>query len=130
MSDGRIDTEGKKHSVLFVDDEKNMLNIYSKMFGDNYDICIAESAEQGLELLAENECAVVVTDRDMSGMRGPEMLKIVERDYPDITRILVSGRGGNNGVAQVYLPKPFNHDMIKTAVAEGIESYIQRCEGN
>ncbi len=72
-------------------------------YNDRYTIEIAESAEEGLELtreLIENgeEIAVIVSDWLMPGMKGDEFLIQVHQQYPNITKIMLTGHADPEAV--------------------------------
>ena len=56
-------------SILFVDDEKAILNsIRREFFDSSYEIYIATSGKEALEILSEKQINLIVSD-----MRMPEM---------------------------------------------------------
>lgn len=68
-------------AVLFVDDEKHILNAIERIFIDN-DVRIlkAGNAEEALNLIKTQDIAVIVSDNIMPGMKGdvldPEVVEI------------------------------------------------------
>ena len=61
--------------VLVVDDEKNMRRSLQTMLDDEgYAVRAAESAEEALGLLAQEEFFMVITDARLGGMSGYEFL--------------------------------------------------------
>ena len=67
--------------VLVVDDEKNMrLSLQTVLKDEGYAPRAVESAEAALELLAQEEFFMVITDARLGGMSGYEFLgKIRDR---------------------------------------------------
>ena len=57
--------------ILFVDDEKSILKAIERLFFDtDYELFVAESGEEGLDILKENPIDIVVSDMRMPGMDG------------------------------------------------------------
>ena len=69
----------ERPNILFVDDEENVLRSLLRLFIDEECVVFtATSAREGLEIVAHNEIAVVVSDQAMPEMRGTEFLALVE----------------------------------------------------
>ncbi|MBN2008055.1 response regulator [candidate division KSB1 bacterium] len=102
--------------VLFVDDEKLMLQTIRRgLLDESYISLFANGAEEAMEILKEQEVAVIVTDLKMPGMNGIELLNIVQEKYPEMTRIVLTGyyqvstilSAINKGHIHRYLTKPW-----------------------
>ena len=76
-------------TVLFVDDEENVVNSLKRVFHkEPYHVLTADSGTQGLEVMKENNVDVVVADYNMPKMNGIEFLKTVRKEWPDTARIM------------------------------------------
>ena len=65
-------------NILIVDDEKNYLLILEDLLSEEgYQVVTAESAERGLEIVAEYDLDAVITDMKMPGMDGMAFLERV-----------------------------------------------------
>ena len=83
-----------RSAIICVDDEKDVLTSLrqelEEVFGDEYQIEIAENAKECLEIYDELEeeeyrIPVVISDYIMPGMKGDELFKILhEKKYPYI----------------------------------------------
>jgi putative two-component system response regulator len=122
-----------KRVLLIVDDEENIINsLKRELRREGYAICAADSAEKGLELLNEQDIGVVLSDRIMPGMDGIEFLGMVKEKYPDIVRILLTGKGTlKSAMASInysqifsYLTKPWNSDELKRTILKAFEHYF------
>jgi CheY-like chemotaxis protein len=65
----------KRHSILIVDDEPNILNSLRIAFEGAYQVFTAPSGEEGLVILRREEIAVILADQRMPGMTGAEFLR-------------------------------------------------------
>lgn len=118
-----------KHCVLFVDDEPNLVESYSHVLGDDYDIHIATSGKEALERLRQlTNLAVVVSDFHMPLMDGATFLQEVMHQCPQVTRILLTGTGGmesakdavNKGQIFRFLSKPTPLIQLRAALEAGV----------
>lgn len=81
------------HSILFVDDEDNILKALKRAFIDeDYDCFFANNARDGLEIIRKNNIDVVVSDMRMPEIDGLSFLKRVEGISKDIVKIIQSGQ--------------------------------------
>ena len=80
-----------KPSVLFVDDEKRVLNSMRAMFRRDYNLFLTTRGDEALKIIDENDIDVVVADQRMPMMTGVEVLTAVKSSSPDTVRILLTG---------------------------------------
>lgn len=82
----------KQYTVLFVDDEKFALKSLQRELADEpYELLVADSGKQALDLLIRHKVAVIVSDLMMPVVGGQELLTIVKNDYPNTIRVIQSG---------------------------------------
>lgn len=121
----------KKHSILYVDDEVVNLNVFRSTFRRNYQIFVAQSALEGLELLRQHEIHVVITDQRMPGMKGVEFLEQVFYEFPDIKRMILTGFADIEAITQAinksqvynYITKPWNENELKAKIDNALEAF-------
>jgi DNA-binding NtrC family response regulator len=103
------------HTILFVDDEPLVAEALKRSLRkEPYRVLSAQSAAQGMEILARQPVDVVISDEMMPGMPGSEFLALVSRDYPETVRIILTGhanlksaiRAINEGQVYRFLTKP------------------------
>ncbi|HEY5672873.1 MAG TPA: response regulator [Malonomonas sp.] len=118
--------------ILCVDDEKNVLKALRRLFidEDDYDIMVAESGEEGLEMCAAaGGVRLVISDYRMPGMNGVEFLAQVFEKWPDTVRIVLSGYADTSAVVEAinmgqiykFIPKPWDDDELKEIVATALQ---------
>lgn len=112
-------------SILFVDDEKAILNsIRREFFDSQYEIYIATSGKEALEILSENQINLIVSDMRMPEMDGYELLKKVKILYPLVIRLILSGftdektafKSIYNNLAKLFITKPWKRDDFRKAI--------------
>ncbi len=68
----------KKHTLLVVDDEENILHSLRRLLHrEDYEILLAHSGLEGLNLLAQHDVDLVISDMRMPAMNGAVFLKKV-----------------------------------------------------
>lgn len=82
-------------TIVFVDDEPNVLNGYRRILGslrEDWDLHFFEGAELALDFLATHPADVVVTDVKMPGMDGLELLaRLSGPEWGNLPVIIVTG---------------------------------------
>lgn len=116
--------------ILFVDDEPAVLAGLSRALfhlADEWEVDTAESGAEALELLASEPFDVVVTDMQMPGMDGAELLHRVHAQFPDTVRIVLSG---HTKLQDALKAAPVAHQFLaKPCSSEDLEEVIERaCE--
>ncbi len=129
-----------KKIILCVDDESIILNSLkqelSQYFADSMIIEIAESGEEGLEIIdffreKGKEIVVIISDYIMPQMRGDEFLIKAHKLLPNTIKILLTGQASLEGVTNAvnqtnlyrYLSKPWSTKDLLMTVESGIKSY-------
>ncbi|HEY0723105.1 MAG TPA: response regulator, partial [Pyrinomonadaceae bacterium] len=83
--------ETHKPRVLIIDDEEQIRNLLIDVLGNTYDCSDAGSAEEALAALAKTTFDLVISDIDMGGMSGLELVPRVHSLSPDTVVVMVSG---------------------------------------
>ena len=79
-------------TVLLVDDEPSVTEVFRQtLVRRDYRILTANSAADGLDLLATESIDVVISDAKMPRMSGIEFLERVCQEYPEKARVLLTG---------------------------------------
>ncbi|PWR69589.1 PAS domain S-box protein [Methanospirillum stamsii] len=102
-------------SVLYVDDEKPLLELGKSFLELNgqFTVDITHSAIQALKLLrSHNNYEAIISDYEMPGMNGIELLKTVRKSNNNIPFILFTGRG--------------REEVVIQALNEGADYYLQK----
>jgi len=125
-----------KPKVLYVDDESHNLTAFKSAFRRDFEVFIANSAKEGLDILANEEISIIITDQRMPEMTGVEMLEQAVEYEPDAMRILLTGYSDmqavveaiNRGKVYYYMQKPWDEDEVKIIVQNAEEVYRLRKE--
>jgi len=120
------------NSVLFVDDEENVLRSLKRLFlSEDYEVFTASSGADGLEILKHNEIPVIISDQRMPVMTGADFLEKTRALSPDSVRIILTGYADveaainaiNKGGAYRYVSKPWNDSDLLLVVKDAFEMY-------
>jgi diguanylate cyclase (GGDEF)-like protein/PAS domain S-box-containing protein len=124
-----------EHTLLLVDDEPAILSALKRLLRrEGYHILTANSAAEGMELLAIHEVSVVMTDQRMPHMTGSEFLAKVRVMYPGTVRIILSGYTDlraitdavNRGEIYKFLEKPWDDAALQETLREAFRHYEAR----
>jgi response regulator RpfG family c-di-GMP phosphodiesterase len=118
--------------ILFVDDEPNILAGYKRQLRSFFDVEIASSGKEGLELMQyQEQFAVVVADFRMPGIDGVQFLTKARNIAPDTVRMMLTGHAElgqaidavNEGNIFRFLTKPCLPESLLKALNDGINQY-------
>ena len=121
-----------EESVLFVDDDENILDSFQRNLCEYVHVATAVGGEQGLKMISENDpYAVIVSDLRMPEMDGVEFLTHAKDRSPNSARMLLSGNVDLEAAIQVVnegqifrlLTKPCAPDLLLRAVESAINQY-------
>lgn len=122
----KIDTliNKKTSKVLIIDDEQVILNVLSKILEClNYEVLCAHSAEEALELINSVDLDFVISDIDLPGINGLELLKIIKNKVEQLPVLMITGNSiefpEENAIAagaDGYIEKPFKSTNIIRAI--------------
>lgn len=127
--------------ILIVDDEIDFLDIMSEFLEDEgYDTSTAINGNDALSIIKQQEFTLIISDINMPGMKGFELLHEVSKLYPECKRMLITAYDVRDylNLAKDYnignimtKTAPFNFDelriLIKNIISEdifGLEKYI------
>jgi len=121
----------KTHTLLIVDDEELILKSIARVLrNENCRILTVLSGEEGLAALKNNEVHLVISDQKMPGMSGLDFLKHVQREYPQILTIMLTGHAElkiamdaiNEAGVYKFILKPWDDDDLKVTVKRALET--------
>jgi len=106
-------------TILIVDDEPSMRQLLLRIFRQ-HKIAQASNAEDAKDLLSKHDFDVVISDNQMPGPSGVELLAHVEVFHPDVHRILFSATPPmdllslvDQGVIQDFVQKTDLRELVE-----------------
>jgi len=117
--------------ILIVDDEKAVRGLLTEVLAEKYECDAAESGEAALELIKAAGYSVVISDVEMSGLSGVEMVPLIHDLSPNTVILLITGSLSQEYAARSksagafdLITKPFDLDFIERAVRLAHERHL------
>jgi DNA-binding NtrC family response regulator len=113
-------------SILFVDDEELLRSLYSRLLGQlPVRLRCAACADEALVLLEQEHPDLLVSDYQMPGRSGLDLIEQVRSRWPQVRSLLISGDPTAVASAQARgftaLLKPEAHASLLELVTEMLE---------
>lgn len=117
--------------VLVVDDDPGMRGLLSRVLADaGHAVSAVYSGEEALVLLAREKFDVLVLDKNLPGIDGLAVLRLVRQHQPSLRAIMITAYPSEESDAtaralgvRAYIVKPFGVltmiDAVDDAIAEG-----------
>jgi len=113
-----------KDSILLVDDEQALLDVFAAALSPYFDLSLANSVREAESIMRKKAFKLVIADHLMPGGNGMSLLVRCREEYPHTQRVLVTGymkpemllRSVNEAALFRYLLKPVSiTELIKVA---------------
>lgn len=117
--------------ILVIEDEKEARDtLGSVLYAAGHNVNVVTSAKEGLKILKDIHCAVVITELRMPDMSGSELVRSIRNLDPKISVIVITPYLFINSAIEVmedgafgYITKPFNPSEIRIVVEHAVERY-------
>ena len=114
--------------LLVVDDEPSVVEVFREFLsGEGYQLSVALSGEEAVRLIPEIKPDLVLTDINLPGLSGLEVMRFAKRLDPEVAVIVVTGYASASTAidalregAYDYVTKPFDLDDVQQIVERGI----------
>ena len=116
--------------VLLVDDDRYILHGLARALRHQpYQLYTATSGTEAQWILKSRNVDVIVADQQMPGMSGTDLLTWIAENYPEVTRIMLTGcpdlrtamRAINQGAVFHFLTKPCNPAILAVTIRKALE---------
>ena len=122
-------SDPQRIKILYVDDEPGNLTAFKASFRRDFEILVANSAEEGLAILEKQPVHVVISDQRMPRTTGSEFLAKVRERHPQSMRMLLTGYSDieavieavNKGGIFAYVTKPWEPTDLKMRIQQAAE---------
>jgi signal transduction histidine kinase len=123
--------EQRRHTLLIVDDEVDVLESLRHQFHRAYRVLTAASGGQAVALLNESQVHLILSDQRMPGMQGDAFLSQARKLQPDAIRMLFTGYADiqavinavNEGHIFRYILKPWDTVELEGIIRQAAEQY-------
>lgn len=124
----QIPTE--RSSILVIDDDEQIRTLLKRMLSVEHDCVTAAAAEEALAVLKTTNFALVISDINMGGMSGLEMIPHVHAATPNTVVMMISGENTIESAIEAlrvgafdYVVKPFDLQHIEAAVRRALDHH-------
>jgi response regulator RpfG family c-di-GMP phosphodiesterase len=125
-----FEIENANKSILIVEDEDSTRKLLFEILNSKYDCEAVDSAEFALEKISKREYAVILSDINLTGLSGVEMIPEVNFLSPNSVIVLISGQQEVGYAVEAfrrgafdYIAKPFEIKQILVAVERALKHY-------
>jgi DNA-binding response OmpR family regulator len=123
---------GESPKILVVDDEAQICKSVEKILAkSNYQVTLANSAQEALEKLAQESYALLISDIVMPGQNGLELLKMVKKEWPLTKAVMMTAFASTDTAmksirlgALDYIPKPFTPKELRATVDSALSGRL------
>lgn len=127
-------TEGSHRRILVVDDEKVIQAVLSEMLSiQGYEVVVASSGTEGLNLFLGSHFDLVLTDYQMPGMDGWSLAFRIKDRSPNTPVVMITGQRQEGVMEKIkgscvdfVMFKPFKLDDILQMIQRMLETRLSK----
>ena len=118
------------NAVLLVDDDSNVLHGLARVLRNQpYKLYTAHSGDEAMSILKAWKVDVIVSDEQMPGISGTDLLAWVSNNYPDVMCIVLTGHAtAENAIRAIneaniyhFFTKPCNDVQLALTIRKALE---------
>jgi len=120
----------ERPGILLIDDDEQIRNLLKDLLCPKYECVTAGSAEEALAVLETTNFAIVISDINMGGISGLDLVPLVHLQAPDTVVVLISGQQGIESAIEAmrvgafdYITKPFDNRHVEAAVRRALDHH-------
>src|SRR5262245_53480383 len=114
--------------VLVVDDEPSVVDVFREyLTSQGYELHVAASGEEAVKLIPEVRPELILTDVNLPGLSGLEVMRYAKQVDPDVCVIVVTGYTTASTAIEAlrqgaydYVKKPFDLDQVVHSAERGL----------
>ena len=112
--------------LVVEDDESHRKTLDRHMSGSGYEVMAVESAEAALNSISGFRPGIVVTDVQMDGMDGFELLRRLRESVPDVDVVVITGYAGVQGAIDAMRDGAYDY-LVKPLDLDQLDDVLERC---
>lgn len=124
-----MDKESPKKSILLIEDDRNTRNGVFKLLNRKYDVTVAEEGLRGINVLQRNNFDLILSDIQMPGATGMDVLSESLKKNPSPPCILITAYGSiETAVGAIksgaydFVSKPIDVNRLELIIERALES--------
>ena len=113
--------------ILIIDDDAQIRTLLDTLLGETYECVLAESGEDAINVLKDRTFDLAITDINMGGISGLDLVPYVLKESPDTVVLMISGLqtietaiGAMRAGAFDYITKPLDIRHVEAAVERAL----------
>ena len=118
----------RKENILIVDDSVEMLEVLRRQLSSlNFYTFQASNVTDAIEILKTTPIDMLITDLQMPGIGGMQLVKYAGEHFPNIPTLVITGFPSVSGAVEAvksgvldYLVKPFTQHELREAVEKSL----------
>ncbi|MEO9901043.1 MAG: response regulator, partial [Nisaea sp.] len=123
----------RKVSVLFVDDEPNILRAvrrHLRHYKDEWHIHFAYGGVDAVKVITRENVDIIVTDMRMPEVDGSQLLEWISENHPEIIRIVLSGEAKLEEIYRIvgrshrFLAKPSSPEATISVIRDVVDAQL------
>lgn len=119
------------NKVLYLDNQIINLEVFKGCFEDQYEIFVADTAQDASNIIKKNEIKVLITDQRMPDVEGLDFIIEVKRQQPNLSCIILTAYPDpdlllsalNKAEVFRFLVKPWLEYDLRQTIDKAIETY-------
>lgn len=127
-----------KYKISIIEDDENLIDIMSTILSENgHDVSKFLNAENFLVKFKTSIPDIILTDKNLPGKSGIELVKEVRKINKKIPIFVITGRGSNETNVEAYkigaddfIKKPFEYDVLEAKIQRAIEKVEFKAPNN
>ncbi len=125
--------QSEKLKILFVEDDPESTELFVNCFAQEYTIVSVASAEEGFEVFKrESDIAMVLSDQNLPGMSGVDLLSRIYAQDPEVIRIIITGYidisdtidAINKGHIYQFILKPWDIVQMRMILGQAAQTWV------
>ncbi|HAJ56310.1 MAG TPA: hypothetical protein DCL35_00910 [Candidatus Omnitrophica bacterium] len=124
--------------ILVIEDDKESAEaLGSVLYAAGHNVNVVSTAKEGIRMLQDVSCAVVISEMRMPDMSGSELVRAIKNLDPKISVVVITPYLFINSAIEVmedgafgYITKPFNPSEIRIVVEHAVDRYFLMDEAN
>ena len=123
-------------TVLIVDDDSSIRWVLARALSNaQFKVLSCDSGQQAISIIESNPPQLVITDIQMNGMDGLELLATINHKWPELPVIMITAYADTDLATKThelgafdYLPKPFDINHVIKLCQRAVDSQKERQE--
>ena len=117
-------------AIMIIDDDEQIRSLLKELLCVEYECNVVASAEAALAVLSEKNFGLVISDINMEGVSGLDLVPQIHKRTPDTVVVMISGQATIDYAIEAmragafdYITKPLDLRHVKSAVRRALSHH-------